>query len=168
MCVLKNLTSQRKALRTQTALEWRPMWAEPPSGPLLPSQSPSPASGDSDNRSEQMSTLFFSSYFQCSLQVFKKHICLKLSPQGGRASMRIWWKKLGVTKINSLPFSLPCSKYHPPSQLKVTGVSFQSFFSAQPLLYTQKYILMKDKSKTNGCKKNVPGRASKRCWLIVR
>ena len=82
--------------------------------------------------------------------------------------MRIWWKKLGVTKINSLPFSLPCSKYHPPSQLKVTGVSFQSFFSAQPLLYTQKYILMKDKSKTNGCKKNVPGRASKRCWLIVR
>lgn len=70
-----------------------------------------------------------------------------------KASMRIWRKKLGVTKINSLPFSLPCSKYHPPSQLKATGVSFQSFFSTQPCLYTQKYILMKDKSKTNGCEK---------------
>lgn len=67
--------------------------------------------------------------------------------------MRIWWKKLGVTKINSLPFSLPCSRYHPPSQLKATGVSFQSFFSAQLHLYTQKYTLLKDKSKTNGCKK---------------
>ena len=67
--------------------------------------------------------------------------------------MRIWWKKLGVTKINSLPFSLPCSKYHPPSQLKATGVSLQSFLSAQLHLYTQKYTLMRDKSKTNGCKK---------------
>ena len=81
--------------------------------------------------------------------------------------MRIWWKKLGVTKINSLPFSLPRSKYHPPSQLKATGVSLQSFFSAQLHLYTQKYTLMRDKSKTNGCKKK-NARASKRCWLIVR